>query len=84
MSRKMYDAVEEGRKGGRKLVEQRGREYMAKIAARASIAIKKKDPDFYRRLSEKGVAARQKKKMEKLKKDRSSIQKVTDILTGKA
>lgn len=80
MSKKILNASEMGKKGGNRLKELRGSTYFAEIGAKGRQAIRKKDPDFYKRLSRLGVQARKRRKIEA---KQSSVDRFANILIGK-
>lgn len=66
-------------KAGKATYAKYGSEHMAKIAKIGRDNLKKKDPDYYKRLSQAGVEARKRKAKEKR---RTSVEKVATILLG--
>jgi hypothetical protein len=88
MSRKIPNASQMGRVGGKKRAEMAGSEGMKEIGAKGNIAIKEKyaGTDFFKERSRKATEARLRKKAEKEEaeaKSRSPFHKLTDILSGK-
>jgi hypothetical protein len=88
MSRKIPNASQMGKQGGKKRFEQIGSEGMAEIGAKGNDVIREKykDTDFFKERSKKATEARLRKKKEREEaeaKSRSPFHKLTDILSGK-
>lgn len=80
MSRKIPNAQEMGREGGKAVVEKYGSSYMSDLAKKGRESVKLNDPDYYKRLSQAGVAAR----MAKRKKAKANTaEKLSDLIFGK-
>lgn len=82
MKKRILNASEMGKVGGKRKFEKYGKEHMAQIGAKGRETIKKKDPDFYKRLSAAGVAARLKKMAEKKGEQSPSVAPTNDIITS--
>lgn len=73
-------AEELQRKGGQKRYKKYGKEGMAEMGRKSVQAQLQRDPEYFKKLSQKGLEARRKKSREKA---RSTVDKVVDILSGK-
>jgi hypothetical protein len=86
MSRKIPNASEMGRKGGKKRFEKIGSKGMAELAKKGRETIRQNNPDFYKNvLAQAGVEGRRKKKELRLKEEqekKSSVNKLSKLLSG--
>jgi hypothetical protein len=70
MSRKLLNASEMGKRGGKKLAEMKqGTTYYADISKKGRETLKKKDPEFYQRLAAQGFHTQEVKRQTKIAKE---------------
>lgn len=80
-TKKVISVKQFQQKGGNTTVKRYGSQHMSDIAKKSRKAIVEKyGEDFYVRLAKKGLDSRLKKKRDS---NRSSVDKLTDILIGK-
>jgi len=88
MARKLID-ISDAKRGGESTKARHGSAYYDKIGALGREAIKKKDPDFYKRLAAAGFHARQVKVQTRIAKEvgerlnPSAFDTFAQFLTGK-
>lgn len=68
-----------GKKGSKRVLEEYGSEHMSDIAKKSRKNVLKNDPDYYKKLSAAGVAARKRKEKER----NSDTQKFANLISGK-
>ena len=86
MSRKIKNASEMGRMGGKSRFEKIGSEGMAEMSRKGHQIRKKRDPEFYDRLWRSGYHVRQVKLQKHIKSQikvtGNGVEKFTKLLTG--
>lgn len=89
MSNKKLIDISDATRGGNTTKERHGSEHFAKIGELGRATIRKKDPDFYKRLAAAGFYARQVKLQTEIarqlgeKLDPSVFDKLSHLLIGK-
>lgn len=80
----IQDHKEIARMGGKKIAEKIGSEGMAALARKGREAIKKKDPDYGKKLSLAGVHAREVKKQQWIKDNinESAVDRLSKAILG--
>lgn len=66
-------------KGGKTTYARHGSDHFAKLGKKGRASLIKKDPDFYKRLSKKGIEARKRKREEA----KNPLSAISNLLTGK-
>jgi len=85
MSRKIPNASEMGRTGGKRLVEKYGKDHMAKISKIGRKNVQKRDPEYFDRLAKAGLHAREVKIQTRIAKElgeHSAVEKFAKLLLG--
>lgn len=76
-----------GKRGGLRTRENQGSDFYRKIGEKGKQTLKERDPEFYKNFSRKGIEARRAKKQQQEQEQeeakKSTVEKFTDILTGK-
>lgn len=62
MNKKIQNVIETGRMGGTKTFERYGSSHMSKIAKTGRKNMKKRDPEYFKKLSKAGIHAREVKR----------------------